>query len=749
MNLTILRMLLCCIVFAATGFNKRPEAFPGPGYPDTVFRQDFSIKYRIGKVKNADNIRLEKVFCDRNGVVQVLSSEGLLRTSGGEFLYPGELVTDVSYRPMLNKKIKNMGIYDDQFVYVDDKAVLSNAWAGKLYCRHSMPEVSLFSGGADFSFLISDGRSLQYISNSKLLWDARSADSVTDILFDKSRNLFWILGSQTISAFTPSSRTLSVKYKADHLTCFTLAGNNQLIIAGTPDGYISIDAGTGKQNGAINKKLPCTDLHTVCEIGGKLWFGSSKGAFMQRSDGQFNYYASQRWLPSDNVIDIASGDKNSVLILTDKGLGTIHFEPMTLHDKALFYEKQVRARHIRNGFNASISGMKDGDPETGTLEDSDNDGLWTSMYLGAEVFRYAVTRSPEALQNCRESMDAMERLYSINPVKGFPARSFERRGYKYEDKAWRRADDPEWDWKSTTSSDEAIGHIFVFGAMAELMDDADLRSRAIRLMDSLMQHIIDHDMYMVDWDGKPTLWARWNPDYVNARPKNVGDRKITASNITAMLQTAYHFTHKEVYRAKAFELMNKYGYLENLMRPMKEIGHAPPGSDSLSIDLSSAWNHSDDEMYFLGYWGLYRYAFNDTLKAKFKEAILDHWQIERPEKEGAWNIFTAMTGVKDFDLDEAIWYLQEYPLDLISWRVKNSERKDITLIAPNFRKQTTTTVLPPDELEISRHNSNRFELDGGDHGSTEYSAGDIWLLPYWLGRYLQVIGAPVENKSLQ
>ena len=181
---------------------------------------------------------------------------------------------------------------------------------------------------------------------------------------------------------------------------------------------------------------------------------------------------------------------------------------MTLHDKAEFFQAQVRSRHIRHGFNATLGYMRPGDISSGSLEDSDNDGLWTSMYMGAEVFRYAVTKSEDALQNLRESMEAMERLYTINGVKGFPSRSFERRGYKYDDKPWRRAEHPEWDWKSTTSSDEAIGHMFIFGAMAELLDDEDLKNRAIVLMDSLMQHVIDHDMYLVDWDGKPTVWGR-------------------------------------------------------------------------------------------------------------------------------------------------------------------------------------------------------------------------------------------------
>jgi hypothetical protein len=259
-------------------------------------------------------------------------------------------------------------------------------------------------------------------------------------------------------------------------------------------------------------------------------------------------------------------------------------------------------------------------------------------------------------------------------------------------------------------------------------------------MDTLMSHIVSHDLYLIDFDGKPTMWGKWNPAYVNAFPVNVGDRKLNSSNIVAMLQTAYRFTRKEKYKTKAFALMQQHGYLENLMRPMRVIGRASDGADEHSKSLSDGWNHSDDEMYFVGYWGLYRYAFNDTLRAHYKKAILDHWQIERPEKDGAWNLFTALTGTKTFDLNEAIWYLQEHPLDLIDWEIRNSHRKDIEFLSDNFRRQTTKKVLPPDERPIQRHNSNMFTLDRtGGNGTSEHSAGDIWLLPYWLGRYLGVI----------
>jgi hypothetical protein len=711
-------------------------------HTDRPYRQDYSIKYNI----TDSGTTLNKVYADRNGVIQILSSKGLLHPFSGAMLYPGSLVPDDTYRPMKDKKIAGIGLYQNQLVYLDDKAVFSNAWAGSLYSKHGLPGAAVFAGGDDFAFLISDGSSLQYLKNKEVLWENKSGEQVLDIVYDSTKHSFLVLTPQQIFSFSPADKNYTALFKADSLTCFTIANNGEDIVAGTHNGYIVLNASTGKQKGEINRKLPWTELTAVTEIEGRLWFGSQKGAFMLKDDGKFNYYASKRWLPSDNVKQIVKGGKDNVLILTGAGLAKICFTTMTLEDKAAFFDKQVRQRHIRNGFNATLAGMKDGNLGTGHMEDSDNDGLWTSMYLGAEAFRYAVTKSPEALQNCRESLDAMERLYSVNPVKGFPARSYERRGYKLHDpEKWIPAPDPEWDWKSTTSSDEAIGHIFVFAVLAELVDDEAIKVKSVALIDSLMQHVVDNDFYLVDWDGKPTLWGKWNPEYVNARPKNVGDRKINSSNIIAMLQTAYHFTKKEIYKEKAFELMNKHGYLENLMRPMKEIGHAPEDADDWSKMLSQGWNHSDDEMYFLGYWGLYRYAFNDTLKEKYKEAIIDHWEIERPEKEGAWNIFTALTGAKEFDLEEAVWYLQEYPLDLIGWTVRNSERKDIELVEPNFRRQTTKEVLPPDELDISRHNANRFDLNGGRNGNSEYSAGDIWLLPYWMGRYLEVISAPANK----
>ena len=501
----------------------------------------------------------------------------------------------------------------------------------------------------------------------------------------------------------------------------------------TSDDSLHMDPNLFVRRGRDAGRLPCTDIRCTRAIGDVVWFGTSRGIFSLQPDGRIDYYASRRWLVDDDVIDVWPGTHGSNLALSRKGLSIIHFKPMTLAQKAEHFDRLTRLRHIRHGFNSAFEMSEPGDLSTGTLVDQDNDGLWTAMYLAGELFRYAVTQSDEALENCYESFEAMERLSHITGIEGFPARSFERAGYQVADKSrWHETADGKWAWKGTTSSDEIVGHFFVYAIFAEIAPDEAWRRRAVALMDAIMDHIVRNDWYLIDYDGKPTLWGRWHPEYVNRFPRQVGDRRLNSVEIIAFLQTACHFTGKEIYRQKAFELMEEHGYLDNILIPMKELGRVP------GIDLTTEWNHSDDELAFLSYWNLYRYAFTPELREKYRRTIRDHWEIEQPERNPLWDFIYAMTGAQDFDLDESIWTLRQLPLDLISWTVENSHRKDMDFLMANFREQSTRTVLPPDERPMSKYNGNAFRLDGGNGGREEFS-GDVYLLPYWMGRYLNII----------
>jgi hypothetical protein len=154
--------------------------------------------------------------------------------------------------------------------------------------------------------------------------------------------------------------------------------------------------------------------------------------------------------------------------------------------------------------------------------------------------------------------------------------------------------------------------------------------------------------------------------------------------------------------------------------------------------MGDEWNHSDDLLAFVTYWVLHRYAFNDELRAQYAAAIRDHWEMEKVERCPLWNFVYSLTRANDFDSTGALWTLRRFPLDLIDWTVANSHRQDLTRLPDNFRHQQSVELLPPGERPIMRWNGNPFVLDGGNGGHVEL-AGDEFLLPYWMARYLRIL----------
>jgi len=71
-------------------------------------------------------------------------------------------------KPTSDKRIAGTGVYRNQLVYIDDQAVFSNAWAGRLFLKHEMPGARLFAGGNDFAFLVSDGKVLKLLQDNKI-----------------------------------------------------------------------------------------------------------------------------------------------------------------------------------------------------------------------------------------------------------------------------------------------------------------------------------------------------------------------------------------------------------------------------------------------------------------------------------------------------------------------------------------------------------------------------------------------------
>ncbi|MDX9754231.1 MAG: hypothetical protein RBU29_09745, partial [bacterium] len=225
-----------------------------------------------------------------------------------------------------------------------------------------------------------------------------------------------------------------------------------------------------------------------------VWFATRLGAI--HFDGQeWAYRQGRRWLPHDAVAAIAVNARGDAWFATAGGLGQIERRPMTLAEKAAFYEDEME-RYIKRtafGYVSEVALAKPGDKSTVVQSDSDNDGLWTSMYGAGECFAYAATKDPQAKRRAQQAFEAL-RFLSVAPAQGeveqqpgFVARtvvpttepdpnlreSYTVEGMKrrrqHEDGQWKvyfprwpKTQDGAYWYKTDTSSDELDGHYFFY-----------------------------------------------------------------------------------------------------------------------------------------------------------------------------------------------------------------------------------------------------------------------------------------------
>lgn len=435
---------------------------------------------------------------------------------------------------------------------------------------------------------------------------------------------------------------------------------------------------------------------------------------------RYQYLAGMRYLPDDEVQQILPDSGGGVCVRTRSGVSHIELPRLTLAQKAARFEDRIRARHDRYGLTADSNLLKPGDLASNQMTDNDNDGLWTSIYAAAECFRYRVTKSPEALANASKSIEALLFLEEVAGRRGFPARSFIRKGDPLpEGGEWHWTADGQYYWKGDTSSDEIVGHFFIFSIAYDLLPDGKLKERVVETTRRVAKHIIDHDYTLADLDGKPTTWGWWSPEMLAKDPE---ENALNSLQLLSFLKTAAHITGDARYSAEYNKVAHELKYAELTTR-LKEF--------------RTEMNYSDEELAMLPFYCLFQYEKDPALLKTYRRALDAWWENIQREANPLWT-FIYLTGRPDakVDLPVAVWTLYRMPMDTIHWNVRNSHRADIqwSSAIDRFGKREALTLLPPDERPVMRWNSNPFIVDGGKGGKRE-DDGAAFLLPYWMGRY--------------
>lgn len=469
------------------------------------------------------------------------------------------------------------------------------------------------------------------------------------------------------------------------------------------------------------------------EKGGAVWLGSDQGAarFDRKADHRWDrwqYFYGRRWLQDNSVQNIVvdeSGAAKKVWVRTKSGVSLIEWRPMTLAQKARLFDERIEARHVRNGMVADSNLRVAGDLSSNVTTDNDNDGLWTAMYLGAQAYRYAVTKDPDARKKAERSMRLLIRLEEITGNPGFPARSFvsvdEPRPQGGE---WHPTPDGKWLWKGDTSSDELVGHYYGYALYYDLVANEAEKKDIRRVVSRLTDHLIRNDYDLIDLDGKPTRWGEYSERFFKTEEGKY-EAPLRSIQLLAFLKIAHHVTGDAKYESAYHDRVQR-GYAAQM-----RLYRRWPGGGEI--------NFSDDELAFLSYDPLLRYEKGQMLRRIYLNGLRFTFKQVRPDMNPLWNYITVASGGKRMwssIREDAQRTLDRIPNDLIEWGVTNSHRIDVEFLPEQdrFARTQLTEALAPDERPVQKWNSNPYRPDGGGGGHRE-DDGAFFLLPYWMGRY--------------
>lgn len=256
--------------------------------------------------------------------------------------------------------------------------------------------------------------------------------------------------------------------------------------------------------------------------------------------------------------------------------------PGSLAEKMTYYEGIARRVHVRAplrwmlGVTLACRERACGPTETPPCEDcslpvvdqeqataddvltwhtGENDGLWSSLYLTSQAYRYAVTGDGEALGMIVTLLEGERDRMAITGVRGLFTRQLIPPGVpgiacpadpaayvpdpEKNDNQWVRigadgclqvanpdtlafestthcglGDFVGWCWLDNVSQDEYSGHVLALAAVVALVDDEIARGMAAELLGQVAEHLMANDLELIDWDGRRTEHGMLWPPFI-------------------------------------------------------------------------------------------------------------------------------------------------------------------------------------------------------------------------------------------
>ncbi|MEX2015916.1 MAG: hypothetical protein WD873_04695 [Candidatus Hydrogenedentales bacterium] len=411
---------------------------------------------------------------------------------------------------------------------------------------------------------------------------------------------------------------------------------------------------------------------------------------------------------------------------------------LTLEQKAAVFEHDLHERFSLEGQILCKLMLPAGDRDFIAYNMPDN-AYMTGMVLGALSAKYAVTGATEDRERAAASIRALHLLSNVSGKSGLLARAaWPVDRPMADDGTWRKSDDGKWLWRGDVSSDQVDGVFFGYALAYDLVANDEEQAWIARDTEAIVDHILENDLRIIDYDGEPTQWGSYYPEYVKSR------EPMNALLWLQHLKVAEHVNpggkYGEIYRR--FAVDEGYAEVAERARALRDP------------QRQGAINHSDDVLIFMALYPLLEFEKDADLRGHYLAALRRAWfgndQFPgvQPEDNPLYAFIAKRFLGDEIDVAPSIANLKRFPLDM-KWN-----RTTLAQYAAKFGTEMVEPITSPepgpgDAIPLDRrqkswsawvmdpyHGTGTRNADSG----LEYNGHD-YLLAYWLGRYWGYIDA--------
>ena len=533
---------------------------------------------------------------------------------------------------------------------------------------------------------------------------------------------------------------------------------------------------------------------------GVMWFGSNGGVTRydenaDRKDDVIMHFSARRDLLDNNVLALESDGNFGVWALTEKGATHIKMTKMSMEEKAKILTEETHKYVDRRGMTSQKRLAEPGNVKSAVnYGHSDNDGSFTVGFAIGEIFRYATLKkelgdyAPETLKARESATRACEAcillMYIAGRGNGFVARSYlttaepipddglfykkngetavcvtttdsqkkklvgkeikadapipERLRKLYTSEGFS---DTDIVYKGDTSSDEITHHYIHLLVAHEFLgrEDPELDAIIKEAAVNTMNHIIEGGYAIIEIDGNPTTWAKWNMDYFNSY-MGWADACLNAAELLMYLKVTMRVTgEKGKWEEEYNKLLYKDGYKELVTKHFDRFHQVALAG---GLDDREEIMYGDHMLAVLSFWGLTTLENDPELKEIYRKGFRSWRYSLQPEYNPGYDFLYFLSDPDNAkpDAERIRTWFYRFNMSRIASGVSLTSRIDYPqkLFMGDYKE---VSALPPnDEHFIAKYDRNPLEFKNEDSGGAAVVEGCYpYTFAYWIGRYFGFI----------